>query len=343
MARIEIVAAAIVSLLVQIGASGDERIDVAIATLERQESEIGAYEITFVVDDKTKWGTAATDVQVSHYKNRQCFDGARRRLECTGLMNVDRQKEVFDRVTVVSEGKNRSLDRAARIGQIGGGADFPPDYVSAAYLFTEGLLEWLKSHQSGLTCESEMVRGVEHLKCIWVEDGAHVYVWLNPRKQFQLGQLEVFSRYRAGMFTDGREQGTHRVIVSDYWHSDRSALPSKVRTTYETVWPDGHREIFGDKTLVVSAVTANKVFAPDEFAVAFPDGYVVTDAERQVYYVQGDPKSERRMGQSVDSTPVGPDGVRLGRHGWGGSWVWLVGGFGLVVVACVLKFRAARE
>ena len=341
--RIGICAGALVLLLMQIGVSAGENIEIAIATLERQESEIGAYEVVFVINDKTVWGATPTQVQVSRLENRQFFDGGRRRLECTGLMNVAQPKDLCDQVTVVSEGKHRSLDRAARLGQIGGEAEFPPDYVSGAYLFTEGLLGWLKAHKSGLSCVSESVGGVEHLKCVWVEERSHIHVWLNPQKRFQLAQLEVFSRYQPGVYADTRKQGTYRVVVSDYWESDRATLPSKVRTTYEVEWPDGRREIFGDKTLVVSSVTANKVFAPEDFSVNFPNGFAVTDVDRQVYYVQGDPKSERRLGQPVDSTPVGPDGVRVGRSSWVGSWLWVVGGLGLVAVAGVLKFRAARE
>ena len=155
--------------------------------------------------------------------------------------------------------------------------------------------------------------------------------------------MEVFSRYQPGVYADARKQGTYRVVVSDYWESDRASLPSKVRTTYEVEWPDGRREIFGDKTLVVSSVTANKVFAQEDFSVTFPNDFAITDVDRQVYYVQGDPKSERRLGQPVDSTPVGRDGVRVGRSSWVGSWLWVVGGLGLVAVAGVLKFRAARE
>lgn len=329
-------------LLMQISVSAGDDLEVAIATLERQDSEIGAHEVVFVVNDKTVWGAAPTAVQNSRLENRQYFDGGRRRLECTGLMNVAQPKELTDQVTVVSDGKHRSLDRTARIGQIGGEVDFPPDYVAGAYLFTEGLLGWLKAHKSSLRCVTEPVGGVEHLKCVWVEEGAHIHVWLNPQKRFQLGKLEVFSRYQPGSFSDGRKQGTHRVVVSDYWESDRASLPSKVRTTYEVEWADGRRAIYGDKSVVVSAVTCNKVFTPEVFSVVIPDGFHVTDAERRVYYVQGDPKSERRLGQPVDSTPVGADGVRIGRSSWGGSWLWISGGAVLVAAAGVLKLRAAR-
>lgn len=322
----------------------EDELVVAMSMMERQLSEIGPYEVKFSAVEKLSLGKREGVTQETRLAYRQCVDGTRRRLECTGLMDVNTPKSPTDLLSVETGGRHGDFDRAARRGEIGKRAAFPPDYVSGAYLFPEGLFARLQKNRQNLRPSREAIADTRMLKVVWMDEKweTEIVVWLNPARCYQPAQLLIDSVIGPGIYSDGRERMVYRVVVSDYWQSERTALPSRVRTIRESVWPDGRRKVESDQTMIVSAVVPNAKFSPEEFEIVYPKGTLVTDVERRVYYVEGEPGSERRLGQSGDRASGASGSTDVGSWIISPSLLWLLGGALLVALGVFLKMRAGR-
>ncbi len=302
---------------------GNDGLAVPLAVLERQSNEVGGYEVVFTVDNVAVLDAKTNVKQESHYEYRELFDGGRRRLEWLGSHDAQRPRVKVDTISVLLDGRRSVLDRSENTGVVGADIEsFPPGYNSTSYMFGEGIFNWLKANRDRLKVTSDTVDGAELLKCAWVDPDCSYHVWLNPKKHFQPVQIELFSEYRPEHYSDGRSRGTIRSKVVKYWESENIALPAEVSRQYEVEFANGRRQIMSDLRMVVVSVTPHKSYTEQDFILTFPDGCRMTDLERKVSYIQGDPKSERRVGEPVDNLPMGPDGVRLGRlkRGW---WWWL--------------------
>ena len=319
----------------------DHELDVAIATMERQESELGPIEVAFEFVTRVDVGNPIASPVEARLIHRQCVDGARRRLETMGVMDVTRPELKQDLTTVFTGQRQNSFDRTRQHGAIGLKGGFPHDYFAAAYLFPEGLLARLKKNRPQLIPTRDTVGGKNTLRVSWLdkEAGTEMVVWLDAARFYQPAQLIIDSPIPSGMFPDDRNRGVYRLVVSDYWLSERAALPSQVRTTYEMFWPDGKHRLVNDKTLKVKDVKRNVAFASEEFELVFPPGATVTDLERQVTYVEGKAGSEQRLAQSPPENTTRSSSL----GGFGIHWLWIGIGLILVAIGVFRKIIIARQ
>ena len=320
-----------------------DEIDLAIATMERQENELGAIEVHFAFDlGVSASGSAASDLpmDLKHHR-RECIDGPRTRLESFGLMYSHKYDvtEVLD-----SDGSMKRYDPNSRRGSIATGS-LPLSYRSCCSIFTEGLLARLQKYRPELWAARDVFQGKNTLRVTWDDASYHgkATCWLDPSQYYQPLQIEIDIVTEPAEYPDGRTRMFSRLTVFDFWKSERAALPTRVQETHEALWPDGRRLLLFERMMTVSQIKRNVNFDPAEFDFVFPEGTLVTDHNRGVYYYEGQPDSEQRLGEPSTPNAGGavasaPDVREID------FWDWLlIGGLGLFALGVFLKRRAARQ
>ncbi|MEI8020880.1 MAG: hypothetical protein WCH39_21935 [Schlesneria sp.] len=328
-------------------ADSSDNIELVIATIERQENELGGVELNYVHEVALSMGagvalSTGSEPQTRLYQ-RECIDRSSRRLETTGNMNVSSPDDKYEQTTVASSGRQKRFRRLESRGEIHGQVYFPTDYLAVVYGVSEGFAALLKNERIRIEATEKTMNGRQYVQLTWTdESNTDVTCTLDPTHFYQPIEFIRETPNQPSDYPDGRERTFSRTEILDFWKSDNAALPSRVRVTVESVLGDGKRLKICEIKIVVTRVKRNVRFDSTEFDIVFPKGTLVTDAEQQIYYREGDPDSIKKLSYSattITSNPVTPQAVR---SFWTSSWPYLIVGSLIAITAgLVLKNRNA--
>ena len=325
-----------------VAVSSDD-IDVVIATLERQENDLGAIEINYIHEVGLSSGSASASIAMqTRLKQRECIDGPLKSLQTTGNMDVRLPDNKYEQTTVRSSARQKRFRALEKRGEIHGQVYFPTDYIAVTYGLSEGFIARLKKEKHLIESSKKRVNGREIVQLTWTDElNTDVTCLLDPARFYQ--PLEIISDTPSrGDYPDGRDRTFCRTEVLDFWESDSAALPSRVRQTVESVWDDGKRLLICEIRLVVTEIKRNVRFDPSEFDIDFPKGTLVTDAEQMIYYHEGDPDSIKTFSYSAPAITPNAVGSQVVKSLRSNYWLYLsIGSLLAIASGLFQKWRKA--
>lgn len=295
----------------------------AIAVIEHQEERIQSWKLEYTSAVRSaKLGSAGKlGEQVASYREVRSGNRYRSMLDLSSNAGRSGPSDLSANSFDGAEYRSHNLTEDRGVISSAGGTDY--SYRNYVYMAQRPLSEILKSAAKSEAAWASL-NGHRVLRLQTPEaHGAVRTLDLDPTEGWQPRRIVLDQPVPEGAYPDGRKKEIMVMHARAFLHRDEVVIPSDVEILIDVVSPAGRATRNYERNIHLKSVEVNPTIPDSEFTIQFPDGTQVSDKDRDVIYIQGQPGSERPRG--ARKPPAGPMLQASGAawNWWADPRIWL--------------------